>query len=286
MEKVSNQRPLGTLWMAATTLGDLKDIPLRSLELLRECKFLVFEEDKKARQFLKAAQVQRQWMRYTEQREAFTLEELERELREGHDAVYMSDQGTPGLADPGRDLVEVAVRIGARLRVVPGPSSLTATISVCPIDCRRFQFVGFPPRNEDEREAFLRRHLNHPWPAVLFDTPYRMKSFFETLRKVLAGSGRKVFVGLDISGPDENFWWATAEDIDQKVSELNEKLNYVVIVEGTGREDSTITRRPPHLRNDTKKDNRVTTERKEPFGKSRKKQSNQRHKRPKPSAGR
>jgi 16S rRNA C1402 (ribose-2'-O) methylase RsmI len=113
-----------------------------------------------------------------------------------------------------------------------------------------------------------------------------MKSFFETLRKVLAGSGRKVFVGLDISGPDENFWWATAEEIDQKVSALTEKLNYVVIVEGTGREDYTSNRRHQDVRNNTKSDHRVTTERKEPFGKSRKKPSNPRHKRPNSSARR
>lgn len=234
MNNPANKHPLGTLWMAATTLGDTKDIPLRSLELLRTVPFLVFEEDKQARQFLKAACVQRQWMRYTEQREAFTLEELERELKAGNDALYMSDQGTPGLADPGRDLVEVAVRIGAKLRVVPGPSSLTATISVCPIDCRRFQFAGFPPRDEQDREAFFRQHFDHPWPTVLFDTPYRMKQFFETLEKVLRGSGRKVFVGLNISGDDEDFWWGNAEAILKKVNELPEKKNYVVIVAGNG----------------------------------------------------
>lgn len=222
--------------MAATTLGDPKDIPLRSLELLRTVPFLVFEEDKQARQFLKAAGVQRQWMRYTEQREAFTLEELERELKAGNDALYMSDQGTPGLADPGRDLVEVAVRIGAKLRVVPGPSSLTATISVCPIDCRRFQFAGFPPRDEQDREVFFRNHLDHPWPTVLFDTPYRMKQFFETLEKVLRGTGRKIFVGLDISSESEDFWWGTAETVLKKVHELPEKKNYVVIVSGNGKD--------------------------------------------------
>ncbi|MEI6397297.1 MAG: SAM-dependent methyltransferase [Pseudomonadota bacterium] len=234
MTNSPSKAPIGTLWMAATTLGDIKDIPLRSLELLKECPFLVFEEDKQARQFLKAAGVQRQWMRYTEQREAFTLEELEKELLAGNDALYMSDQGTPGLADPGRDLVEVALRVGAKLRCVPGPSSLTATISVCPIDCRRFQFAGFAPRDEQDREDFLRQHLDHPWPIVLFDTPYRMRQFFETLAKVLHGSDRKIFVGVDISGEHEDFWWDTADGVFKRVTELPEKRNYVVIVEGNG----------------------------------------------------
>jgi 16S rRNA (cytidine1402-2'-O)-methyltransferase len=244
------QRPqLGTLWIAATSLGDPRDIPSRSLDLLRSCPFLVFEEDKQARQFLKAAGVQRQWMRYTEQRETFTLEELEKELRAGHDAVYMSDQGTPGLADPGRDLVEVAVRIGAKVRPVPGPSSLTAAISVCPIDCRRFQFAGFPPRDENEREAFLKSHLNHPWPTVVFDTPYRMKQFFETLDKVLRGSGRKVFVGVDISSENEDYWWDTSELILKQVMAQTEKRNYVVIVAGNGKSPT----QPPRQQNNSQR---------------------------------
>lgn len=242
MTNSTTARPIGTLWMAATTLGDIKDIPLRSLELLRTCPFLVFEEDKQARQFLKAAGVQRQWMRYTEQRETFTLEELEKELKAGNDALYMSDQGTPGLADPGRDLVEVAVKIGAKLRVVPGPSSLTATISVCPIDCRRFQFAGFAPRDEGDREQFLQTYLDHPWPTVLFDTPYRMKQFFETLAKVLQNSERRIFVGVDISAENEEFWWGKADKIYKTVLAQTEKRNYVVIVEGNGKE---ITPRKP-----------------------------------------
>jgi 16S rRNA (cytidine1402-2'-O)-methyltransferase len=234
MENTQLTHPLGTLWIAATTLGDIADIPLRSLELLRTCPFLVFEEDKRARQFLKAAGVQRQWMRYTEQREEFTREELERELRLGHDALYMSDQGTPGLADPGRDLVEVALRIGAKVRPVPGPSSLTATISVCPIDCRRFVFAGFPPREESDRETFLRNHVGGEYPFVLFDTPYRMKAFFETLAKVLGGTGRKVFVAIDISAETEDYWFGSIEAISKKIKSLTDKHNFVVVIEGTG----------------------------------------------------
>jgi 16S rRNA (cytidine1402-2'-O)-methyltransferase len=234
MEKKTNQQQLGTLWIAATTLGDMIDIPLRSLELMRVCQFLVFEEDKRARQFLKAAGVQRQWMRYTEQREEFTREELERELKLGHDALYMSDQGTPGLADPGRDLVEVALRIGAKVRPVPGPSSLTATISVCPIDCRRFTFAGFAPREESDREAFLRTHARGEYPFVLFDTPYRIKAFFDSLENVLKGTGRKVFVAIDISEATEDYWLGSIEAINKKIKALTEKHNFVVIVEGTG----------------------------------------------------
>jgi 16S rRNA (cytidine1402-2'-O)-methyltransferase len=245
MENQNKSPAIGTLWIAATTLGDLRDIPPRSLELLRTCQFLVFEEDKRARQFLKAAQVHRQWMRYTEQREQFTLEELKRELMEGNDALYMSDQGTPGLADPGRDLVNVAFEIGARVKVVPGPSSLTAAISICPIDCRRFLFAGFPPRDEASRENFMRQTLRESWPVAFFDTPYRMRPFFETMAKVLHGTNRKIFVALDISGPQEQTWWGHSEDILKRLSALPEKLNFVVIVEGTGLEKTKSIQKNP-----------------------------------------
>jgi 16S rRNA (cytidine1402-2'-O)-methyltransferase len=241
MENQNKSPTIGTLWIAATTLGDLRDIPPRSLELLRSCPFLVFEEDKRARQFLKAAQVHRQWMRYTEQREQFTLEELKRELIAGNDALYMSDQGTPGLADPGRDLVNAALEVGASVKVVPGPSSLTAAISICPIDCRRFMFAGFPPRDEASRESFMRQTLDESWPVAFFDTPYRMRPFFETLAKVLHGTDRKIFVALDISGPQEQTWWGRPDIILKRLDALPEKLNFVAIVEGTGVE----TVKPP-----------------------------------------
>jgi 16S rRNA (cytidine1402-2'-O)-methyltransferase len=247
MRKKENQPPLGTLWIAATTLAHPDDIPQRSLELIRNCQLLIFEEDKRARQFLKAAKVHRQWLRYTEQREAFTVEELERELRAGNDALYMSDQGTPGLADPGRDLVNLAFGIGAPVGCVPGPSSLTAAISVCPLDCRRFQFAGFPPREEKERETFLRMYLTQQWPSVIFETPYRLRFFFETLAKVLAGSTRRVFVALDISGPNERFIIGTADTILKTILTLTEKMNFVVILEGTGLEPITQRGAPnPH----------------------------------------
>jgi len=234
METEVPEKKIGTLYMAATTLGDLRDIPIRALELLRTVPFLVFEEDKRARQFCNAAGMKRTWMNYTEQKEPFTLEELKRELLEGNDALYMSDQGTPGLSDPGRDLVGVAFAIGAPVRTIPGPSSLAATIAVCPIDCRSFQFAGFPPRNQNEREQFMRDHFNHPWPIAMFDTPYRMHSFFDSVSRVLKGSNRKVFVAVDISGEHEDFWYDTADAILKKAEALPEKRNFVAIIEGTG----------------------------------------------------
>lgn len=245
MTNFKKDTPLGTLWIAATTLGDLRDIPPRSLELMRSCHLLIFEEDKRARQFLKAAQIHRQWLRYTEQREQFTLEELERELLAGRDALYMSDQGTPGLADPGLDLVKLAYKVGAIVRCVPGPSSLTAAISVCPFDCRRFEFAGFAPRGDEERDEFIRRYLDHQWPVVLFETPYRMRAFFETLASILKGSDRKIFVAIDISGPQETFFISTAQDVMKKLASFTDKPNFVVIIEGTGIEPFKSKRKDP-----------------------------------------
>ena len=243
MTKDKKDAPLGTLWIAATTLGDVRDIPPRSLELMRLCHLLIFEEDKRARQFLKAAQIHRQWLRYTEQREQFTIEELERELLAGRDALYMSDQGTPGLADPGLDLVKTAYKVGANVRCVPGPSSLTAAISVCPFDCRRFEFAGFAPRNDEDREQFIRLYLDHQWPVVFFETPYRMKAFFETIVTILKGSDRKIFVAIDISGPQESFFVSTAQDVIKKLASFVDKPNFVVIIEGTGIEPLNFKRK-------------------------------------------
>ena len=145
----------GRLIMASHSIGESQDIPARSLDALRTSDLLIFEEDRGARNALKAAGIHRDYLRYSEHDETQSLETLAETLRAGKTAVYMSDQGCPGLADPGRNLVRVAVAEKAEIRTIPGPSSLTAAIAVCPFDLGEFHFGGFPPRDQEAREKKL-----------------------------------------------------------------------------------------------------------------------------------
>lgn len=217
--------------MAATHLGEVRDMPPRSLDALREAALLVFEEDRPARSFLKAAGVHRDYYKYTEHREAVTLEAVEAALRKKEHVLYMSDQGTPGLSDPGRDLVQLAYKVGAKVRVIPGPSSLTAAVAACPFDCSSFQFLGFPPREDPDRVRVLKEAAGRR-PLIMMDTPYRLKALLASCDQAF-GKGRRGFVAMDVSGPREDYWVGSFTDLAQKASRLDEKLNFVLIIEGS-----------------------------------------------------
>ncbi len=224
----------GRLIMASHSIGEAQDIPLRSLEALKTADLLIFEEDRGARSALKSAGIHREYLRYSEHNQKESLEILAESLREGKTAVYMSDQGCPGLADPGREIVRVAVREKAEVRVVPGPSSLTAAIAACPFDLAEFHFCGFAPRENEAREKKLMEWNSLGVPLALMDTPYRLSSLLESCLKVF-GKNHRATLALDLSGAEEAILNDTLQAILEGTKDLG-KLNFVLILDaGTSR---------------------------------------------------
>ncbi len=221
----------GRLTMASTHIGDPSDIPARSLDALRHADLLIFEEDRPARSFLKAAGVHRDYLRYSEHDQKFTLSECEAALKKGQWVAYMSDQGTPGLADPGRDLVAIAYRLSAKVQVIPGPSSLTAAIAACPFDCWAFHYLGFLPQEPGRRLTALRAAAGMTRPLVIMDTPYRLKHLLGSCQQAF-GASRRAFLALDITGPNEDFCSGTVADLVKYSEKLGTKLNFVLIIDG------------------------------------------------------
>lgn len=243
----------GRLIMASHSIGEAQDIPLRSLEALRTADLLIFEEDRGARSALKSAGIHREYLRYNEHDQKQTLEILTESFRNGKTAVYMSDQGCPGLADPGREIVRVAVREKAEIRVVPGPSSLTAAIAACPFDMAEFHFCGFAPRENEARERQLMEWNTLGVPLALMDTPYRLAALLESCKKVF-GENHMATLALDLSGTEEVIWNDSLRAIHEGTKELG-KLNFVLILDaGTGRRSLPSTRpATPHRSHATQK---------------------------------
>ncbi len=234
----SKPKTVGKLVMAATCIGELKDIPLRSLEYLQESTdrdLLVFEEDRPARLFLKAAGVHKPYLKYSEHGENETLAKVAKTLKKGGTVVYMSDQGTPGLADPGRDLVQRAMDVKAQIQVIPGPSSITAALSVCPFDCRSFTYLGLLPRQPVKRGQALKAAAVFEHPVIMIDAPYRLLALLESALKAF-GTARRAMLARDISGPQEAYWVSTLDKLleDSRVfwEEEHEKINFVLIIDG------------------------------------------------------
>lgn|GEM_PF-440362 len=227
----SEARPRGMLVMAATSLGLAADIPPRSLDALRNADLLIFEEDRPARSFLKAAGIFREYLKYNEHHQQDSLNQIREALKNRKMVVYMSDQGTPTLADPGTAPIKLAWETGADIRVIPGPSSVTAAISAAPFNCERFYFGGFLSRDHEVRNQELATICSLGTSWVVMDTPYRLRALLDACEEIFPADQRAM-VALDISGPHEDYWLGTFATLKKRAVELDEKLNFVLIGEG------------------------------------------------------
>ena len=215
--------------MAANALGNIEDIPVRSLEAVRQADMLIFEEDRPARAVLKTAGIHKDYFKYNEQSQASTLEYLQEALQQGKTVVYMSDQGCPTLEDPGREIIRTARRLKSKIRVIPGPSSVTSALSACPFPTQGFEFNGFPPRDEYKRTAFLKNLIGRKKLQIIMDTPYRMKHVLENCSKVFSDKVEG-FLALDITGPDEDYLCGNFASLLKEVEGITKKLNFVLII--------------------------------------------------------
>lgn len=219
----------GHLILAANTLGTLDQLPEITCQRLKDADLAIFEEDRPARQTLKKAGIHREYLKYNEHKSDGTLAELETALKSGATAIYMSDQGMPNIADPGRELVAAAYRLGARVTVIPGACSVTAALAACPALGSQYLFYGFLPRETGPRREEIGRLLTLPYPAVILETPYRYRPLVADLAAAVPKATR-VLLAVDIAGPDQGFYWLTVGQLEGYAERVHKKLNFVLVL--------------------------------------------------------
>lgn len=219
----------GHLILAANTLGTLDQLPEATCTLLREAQLVIFEEDRPGRQTLKKAGVHREYLKYNEHKSEDTVTQLRDCLTKGETALYMSDQGMPNIADPGRELLACAYQLGAKVTVIPGACSVTAALAACPELKDQYLYYGFLPREPEERRSELTRLLELPFPSVVLETPYRYRPLVDDLA-ACAGKARKVLLAVDIAGPDQGFYWLKVAELAAMAESIHKKLNFVIVI--------------------------------------------------------
>jgi 16S rRNA (cytidine1402-2'-O)-methyltransferase len=164
----------GTLFVVATPLGNLEDLTLRALRVLREASLVACEDTRRTGTLLRAHAITTPTTSYFEQNERWKGERILDALRSGRDVALVSDAGTPGISDPGYRLVRDARGGGLPVVPVPGPSAVIAALSVSGLPTDRFLFVGFlPPRSAARRRALEELAGERP-TLVLYESPVRV----------------------------------------------------------------------------------------------------------------
>lgn len=188
----------GVLYVVATPIGNLEDISARAVRVLGEVELVLAEDTRRVRALLSALGLAAPVESFHGDTHPDKRARLVARLAAGAHMALASDGGTPVLADPGATLIAEAAAAGVTVSPVPGPSAVTAALSVCGFGADRFEFIGYPPRRSDERREVLRAAVLSPVTTVLFEAPHRLRACLEDLRAV-AGEDQPLVVCRELT---------------------------------------------------------------------------------------
>lgn len=221
---------MGTLYIVATPLGNLEDITLRTLRVLREVLLIATEDTRTTGQLLKHFEIQRPLVSYFEHNKLTRLERVLAALAEG-DVALVSEAGTPLLSDPGYELVRAAIERGFPVVPLPGPSALTAALSVSGLPVDRFLFLGFLPRKPGNRRRMLQEVAAEKSTLVFFEAPHRLRAALVDMVDIL-GADRTVAVCRELTKLHEEIWRSTLAEACQEWTRREPRGEFTLVIAG------------------------------------------------------
>jgi len=195
--------PVGTLYVVATPIGNLEDITLRAIRILKEVRLIAAEDTRHTRILLDKYQIPTPLTSLYDQNEAKKSGLLLARLQKGEDIAYVSDAGTPGISDPGFILVRKAISLGVRVVPVPGSSALIAALSVSGLPMDSFVFLGFLPAKQARRRQLLASLKQEERTLVFYESPRRLLSSLQDIDELLGE--REVVVSREMTKFYEEF---------------------------------------------------------------------------------
>ncbi|MCS7249350.1 MAG: 16S rRNA (cytidine(1402)-2'-O)-methyltransferase [candidate division WOR-3 bacterium] len=175
----------GTLYLVATPIGNLKDITLRALEILKEVSYIVCEDTQQTKILLDHYQIKKPLISYNEYNKFTKTPKLIQLLKEEKDLAFVSDAGTPVISDPGYYLVREAIKEGIKVSPIPGPVAMIAGLIVSGLPSDRFVFEGFLPKREGRKRKKLLNLINEERTIIFYESPYRIMKTLNTLLEIL-----------------------------------------------------------------------------------------------------
>jgi 16S rRNA (cytidine1402-2'-O)-methyltransferase len=200
-----------TLFIVPTPIGNLEDITLRALRVLREVKLIAAEDTRTSRVLLQHYDIDTPLTSYHEHNKLSKLDHIFAALA-GGDVALISDAGTPGISDPGYELIHAVLAQGVRVEALPGACAAVTALVASGLPTEAFVFLGFPPRKTGELRAFFEALLTETRTTVLYESPYRLVDTLKAAAAVL-GADRPACVGREISKLHEEYTRAPLGDV-------------------------------------------------------------------------
>ncbi|MEK7405651.1 MAG: 16S rRNA (cytidine(1402)-2'-O)-methyltransferase [Acidobacteriota bacterium] len=206
----------GSLYIVATPIGNLEDITLRALRVLREVDLVACEDTRQTRKLLDHYGIHKPTLSYHEHNEAARAEELLDKLRQGASIALVSDAGTPLISDPGYRLVSRAIENGVPVDPIPGPSALVAALSASGLPTDSFRFGGYLPPRQNARRKALAAFKDEPATVIFYEAPHRILETLADIDEVLGP--RPVVLARELTKIHQEFLRGPAAEVRRTVA--------------------------------------------------------------------
>lgn len=229
----------GTLYIVSTPIGNLEDITLRALRILKEVDIIAAEDTRHSLKLLNHYGISKPLISYWGEKERSKAEEVLQILLSGKSVALISDSGTPGISDPGAVLIKRALEEGIGVTSIPGPSALIAALSVSGLPTDEFTFIGFLPSKKRPRQNVLQELAFQPRTLIFYEAPHRILQTLRDMEKIFAG--RKVAVVKELTKMYEEVYRGSISEVISKLECSTIAGEYVIVVEGKTETERPIT---------------------------------------------
>jgi 16S rRNA (cytidine1402-2'-O)-methyltransferase len=220
----------GTLYLVATPIGNLEDVTLRALRVLREADVIAAEDTRRTSQLLRHFGIATRTVSYHAHNERARMNPLLERLRTGASVALVSDAGTPGISDPGQTIVAACVCEGIRVVPVPGASAAIAALAASGLSTERFVFLGFPPRRPGDRRRLLESARREAATLILFEAPTRAHATLQALHAALGD--REAVVAREVTKVHEEFVRGTLAALATRYASEPPRGEVTIVVAG------------------------------------------------------
>lgn len=224
----------GVLYLVATPIGNLEDITLRALNVLREVDLIAAEDTRQSIKLLNRFDIKKPLVSYYEHNKVVKGNYLLRQLEEGKNIAVVSDAGTPGISDPGEDIVRLAINAGFTVTAIPGPVAAAAALICSGLPTGRFIFEGFLPMNKRARKERIAQLQQETRTMILYEAPHKLP---HTLIDLYEGLGERFIVlARELTKIHEEYVRCTLSEAIRKYTEEKARGEFVVLIRGVDEE--------------------------------------------------
>lgn len=225
----------GKLYLCATPIGNLEDITFRVIRTLQEVDLIAAEDTRNSIKLLNHFEIKTPMTSYHEYNKIEKGRKLVEKLQEGVNIALITDAGTPGISDPGEELVKMCYEAGIEVTSLPGPAACITALTLSGLPTRRFAFEAFLPSDKKERQAVLKELVDETRTIILYEAPHRL---IKTLQELLDNLGnRRITICRELTKKHETAFATTLEEAISYYEANEPKGECVLVLEGRSREE-------------------------------------------------